>query len=107
MQTKTPATARTVNLGYESTTAESGMDPQTHYLANRCGTEEETPQFSNHRLSLKLSATTHNPKFRLAASPAFAASAKNMGEYAPIGVECTLDGFLYEGCGQEFRYPHP
>jgi hypothetical protein len=49
----------------------------------------------------------HNPKFKLAPSPAFAASPKNMAEYAPIGVECTVAGFLYEGCGQEFRYPHP
>jgi hypothetical protein len=49
----------------------------------------------------------HNPKFNQAPDPAFAASPKNMGEYAPIGVECTLDGFLYEGCGQESHYPHP
>ena len=28
--------------GSESTTAEAEMNPQTHYLANRCGTQEET-----------------------------------------------------------------
>lgn len=52
-------------------------------------------------------ACFHNPKFSQAPSPAFAASPKNMGEYAPIGVECSISGFLYEDCGQEFRYPHP
>ena len=30
----------------------------------------------------------------------YAASTKNMGEYAPVGVECSYSTFLFGGCGQ-------
>jgi hypothetical protein len=37
----------------------------------------------------------------------YAASPANMGEYAPVGIECSLADFLYGGCGQEFHYSRP
>jgi hypothetical protein len=32
----------------------------------------------------------------------YAASPANMGEYAPTGVECSVDDFVHGSCGQEF-----
>jgi hypothetical protein len=37
----------------------------------------------------------------------YAASPANMGEYAPLGVECSVPEFLYGGCGQHFEYAQP
>jgi hypothetical protein len=34
----------------------------------------------------------------------YAASPANMGDYAPIGIECSLSDFLYGDCGQNFHY---
>lgn len=34
----------------------------------------------------------------------YSASPANMGDYAPIGVECTLSDFLNGDCGQNFSY---
>jgi hypothetical protein len=36
------------------------------------------------------------------ASSDYAASYENMDEYAPTGVECSVDDFLYGDCGHEF-----
>ena len=37
----------------------------------------------------------------------YAASPRNMGEYAPVGVECSVSDFLYGGCGQDFKDSRP
>lgn len=33
----------------------------------------------------------------------YAASPANMGEYAPVGIECSVSDFLFGGCGQDFH----
>jgi hypothetical protein len=37
----------------------------------------------------------------------YAASPANMGEYAPLGVECSVPEFLYGNCGRHFEYAQP
>ena len=37
----------------------------------------------------------------------YAASPGNMGEYAPVGIECSVSDFLYGACGQDFHYSRP
>jgi hypothetical protein len=37
----------------------------------------------------------------------YAASPATMGEYAPVGVECSVSDFLDDRCGQEFDYSGP
>jgi hypothetical protein len=37
----------------------------------------------------------------------YAALPANMGEYAPLGVECSVPAFLYENCGRHFEYAQP
>jgi hypothetical protein len=45
--------------------------------------------------------------FSHAPSPVYAASPKNMGQYAPVGIECLVSDFLYAGCGQDFGHWRP
>jgi hypothetical protein len=37
----------------------------------------------------------------------YAASPANMGEYAPVGIECSFSDFLYRRCGQDFHSSRP
>ena len=37
----------------------------------------------------------------------YAASPSNMGEYAPTGVECSVEDFVSGSCGQDFGASHP